>query len=111
MQLRRRVYEPCSNTLHGDDTAFAGAVFGSLNPLRAFLRGMGRTDAYFHAAFGVILVAGFVFVAPAVDSLWEHLNRGVSSLIDIACASSKPWHNMNESSPKVLSRLLSRQVK
>lgn len=55
----------------------SGAVFGSLNPFRAFMRGMGRTDAYFHAAFGVILVAGFVFVAPLADSMWDHLNRGV----------------------------------
>ena len=44
------------------------------------MRGMGRTDAYFHAAFGVILVAGFVFVAPLVDNIWHHLNRGVGSL-------------------------------
>ena len=79
-----------------DDSASAGAVFGSFNPLRAFLRGMGRTDAYFHAAFGAILVAGFVFVAPAVDSLWEHLNRGVSLLIYIACTSSKSLDVMNE---------------
>lgn len=56
----------------------AGAVFG--NPFRAFLRGMGRTDAYFHAAFGVILVAGFVFVAPIVDNVWARLNKGVRYL-------------------------------
>lgn len=50
-----------------------------MNPFRAFMRGMGRTDLYFHAAFGVILVAGFVFVAPLVDNVWHHLNRGVRS--------------------------------
>ena len=42
------------------------------------MRGMGRTDMYFHAAFGLILVGGFVFVAPLVDNVWHHLNRGVS---------------------------------
>ena len=44
------------------------------------MRGMGRTDAYFHAAFGVILVAGIVFVAPIVDNIWAHLNKGVRCL-------------------------------
>ncbi|CAL5224199.1 g6842 [Coccomyxa viridis] len=53
-----------------------GAVFGTMNPFRAFMRGMGRTDMYFHAAFGLILVGGFVFVAPLVDNVWHHLNRG-----------------------------------
>lgn len=50
------------------------------------MRGMTRADAYFHAAFGVILVAGCVFVPPLADSMWDHLNRGVSWLCDTAAA-------------------------
>ena len=107
MQLRQQCLSLAAIHCTSDDTASAGAVFGSLNPLRAFLRGMGRTDAYFHAAFGAILVAGFVFVAPAVDSLWEHLNRGVSSLTYITCTSSMSWQNMNE----CLSKMMSRHIK
>ena len=61
-------------------------LFGTFNPFRAFMRGMTRADAYFHAAFGVILVAGCVFVAPLADSMWDHLNRGVSWLCDTAAA-------------------------
>ncbi len=64
----------------------AGAVFGTFNPFKVFMRGMTRADAYFHAAFGVILVAGFVFVAPLADRIWDHLNRGVRRLDDTAAA-------------------------
>ena len=87
MELHKRRSRLAAKHCLNNETASAGAVFGSFNPLRAFLRGMGRTDAYFHAAFGVILVAGFAFVAPVADSLWEHLNRGVSWLLSIACTS------------------------
>ncbi len=55
----------------------AGTVFSAFNVLRGFSRGIGRADAYFHAGFAGILVLGVVFVAPAVDAVWEGLNRGV----------------------------------
>ena len=69
----------------------SGSVFGGYNILRAFSRGMGRADAYFHAVFAGILVLGFVVAAPAADALWESLNEGVRQHLAPTVFQSAPF--------------------
>jgi hypothetical protein len=54
----------------------SGTAFGMF---RGFASGMGRADAYFHAAFAGVVVLGFALFAPLTDSMWERSNRGVRS--------------------------------